>query len=813
MNRCILSARLRTAQNFQTRALATHPLNAVERQACVASILCSQAGLAGIATRVSTATTTPVNGTALRDTHTATGAETEKECLNEGVLSGYVGSREPEEMMAKKSRVYQLFVVASSVIALFAVAGCGGDGPSDDTGVAQDSVASDSVEPNDIATDVVALDDGRPMDINSPDYVDDSGADTVGDLGADTSDVSCGTCTGGKICVEGECQCPATQKDCAGTCTTLGTNENCSACGDECPTGGSCESGTCECPGAQVDCSGACTPLGTDDNCSECGDACIGVKFCQDGGCVAEVDPDCVSKTLCVTDDDCESGSRCNQAMDLPACQKLYCGGYGTACSENYFCLSKICADDACVNDCSDLECGPDPVYGESCGVCQEGATCRSNICECELQDHLECVAGNSTWIDSCGNVGEVKEGCALACLDGNCVDCEAVGKVNCSGTCTLLGTNTNCSECGDVCPVGGSCEDGTCECPVGEVDCPGTCTLLGTTNSCSDCGDVCPVGGSCNEGICECPVGEADCSGTCKILGTNENCADCGDSCTGGKDCNDGTCECPVGKADCFGTCKTLGTTGDCSSCGDVCPEGGSCESGACECPEGQTNDSGICVITPYKMYDIQRRTESTACTTDGFVSVFNGVSFAPVIVVTPKFSASASLDGYYVMDHGVGGNMLSHGMAVVVPKALATAFVPGDVISITEGDYYEHYCMSEININAAEKTGTDTVPQPMEIPLSALENGGLDDAAASEELEGLLVTIPATTITAATSTDTKTWFEVGDNIHIDKQFNIADFTPITNTTLSSITGVVRWNYGKYRLTPRSGADIVISQ
>lgn len=211
--------------------------------------------------------------------------------------------------------------------------------------------------------------------------------------------------------------------------------------------------------------------------------------------------------------------------------------------------------------------------------------------------------------------------------------------------------------------------------------------------------------------------------------------------------------------------------------------------------------------------MYDIQTNAESTDCTYNGFVNVLNNATFAPVIVVTPKFSASAALDGYYVMDLGVGGSTLSHGMAVVAEKLLATAFAPGDVISITDGDCYEYYCMTQIEINAAEKTGTDTVPPPAEIVLAVLENGGLNDAALSEEIEGLLVSIPATTITAATSSDAKTWFEVGNGIHIDKQFNIQDFTPVTGTALSSVTGVVRFNYGKYRLAPRTAADIRVSQ
>ncbi len=56
----------------------------------------------------------------------------------------------------------------------------------------------------------------------------------------------------------------------------------------------------------------------------------------------------CASSTRCVNDTDCPSGSRCNGALSPPACQPLYCGGTGTACSDGYFCASQVCAQKAC---------------------------------------------------------------------------------------------------------------------------------------------------------------------------------------------------------------------------------------------------------------------------------------------------------------------------------------------------------------------------------------------------------------------------------------------------------------------------------
>jgi len=113
------------------------------------------------------------------------------------------------------------------------------------------------------------------------------------------------------------------------------------------------------------------------------------------------------------------------------------------------------------------------------------------------------CISGNVTWIDSCGRVGAVREGCPLACLDGACVGCDAVGLTECSGVCTQLGTFDDCSACDDKCPFGATCESGNCACPDDEVDCSGTCTELGTEQDCSGCGDECPSGKYCVEGAC----------------------------------------------------------------------------------------------------------------------------------------------------------------------------------------------------------------------------------------------------------------------------------------------------------------------
>jgi hypothetical protein len=266
-------------------------------------------------------------------------------------------------------------------------------------------------------------------------------------------------------------------------------------------------------------------------------------------------DKKCLPGIPCVRDADCPNGHHCNTAANPPECQKLYCGGFQSACSEDELCLSQQCDGGKCAANCSGLECGPDPVYGASCGTCSGGSKCESGNCVCKPQDHKGCCGNNVCWKDSCGNDGAVLESCPLACIEGSCVGCDAVGKADCSGTCKWLRTDSDCSRCGDVCLGGKTCQVGQCQCPDGQGDCSGTCKLLGTNSDCSACGDVCLGGKTCQEGSCKCSTTQQDCSGTCKLLGTNSDCSACGDVCLGGKTCWHGLC------AEGVGSCKWLHT------------------------------------------------------------------------------------------------------------------------------------------------------------------------------------------------------------------------------------------------------------
>jgi predicted extracellular nuclease len=205
-------------------------------------------------------------------------------------------------------------------------------------------------------------------------------------------------------------------------------------------------------------------------------------------------------------------------------------------------------------------------------------------------------------------------------------------------------------------------------------------------------------------------------------------------------------------------------------------------------------------------KVYDIQSSEASAACTADGSQTIQESVALADVVVTTPKYIVNGGNDGYYVSDLPVGGSADFTGAMLMVPNTIVTNFVPGDVVRIV-GKHIEYYCFTEIVATSVEKVGTDTAPEPVVVAdPSALESGG---KAAAEPLEGVIVTLTGITVTNTTPEDAKSWFEIGNGIQVANDFKVA-FTAEPGQVLTSITGAIKWNYGKFRLVPRTAADIV---
>ena len=116
-----------------------------------------------------------------------------------------------------------------------------------------------------------------------------------------------------------------------------------------------------------------------------------------------------------------------------------------------------------------------------------------------------------------------IATGPATICWPDLGPDAGAVICSDASGTCVNLSSDrTNCGTCGNVCPAGQGCSNGTCAapcggfsgcggsaalnggCPSGTVVCGNCCTDFQVDpNNCGACGNLCALGQSCAAGGC----------------------------------------------------------------------------------------------------------------------------------------------------------------------------------------------------------------------------------------------------------------------------------------------------------------------
>ena len=223
------------------------------------------------------------------------------------------------------------------------------------------------------------------------------------DCGPDGCGGSCGKCPKAQdLCIEGECVCIP---DCAGKqCGPDGCGGECALC----PDGFGCANSQCQ-PGPCVaDCAGKeCGP----DGCGKlCGD-CDGGAECVAGDCV------CVAK----------AEANCCLSEPDAICFFDSCGNEGNVIADcPYGCEGGKCV--GCNPDCSDLDCGPDPNCGESCGKCYGEYECNLDSGQCE----------KATCVPQCGPLDCGPDGC-----DGTCGPCP--NGMDCDN-----GTCKSCNECSE---------------------------------------------------------------------------------------------------------------------------------------------------------------------------------------------------------------------------------------------------------------------------------------------------------------------------------------------------------------------------
>ncbi len=278
--------------------------------------------------------------------------------------------------------------------------------------------------------------------------------------------------------------------------------------------------------------------------------------------------PDCLPCQNCF-DNDADGFTTCNGDCDdsnfniRPGAQEL-CNGIDDDCDGQI-------DEGACGSSCTDgvkngnetaVDCGgscPPCAAGEGCltnNDCGPGLICQGGICvaapcppgmfDCDGQSFNGCEVDTQTDPQNCGGCGLV---CSFpnaisGCTNGTCVIVSCLANyADCDGNIVngcetyLPFNNSNCGACGNQCPVGTTCQNGTCitNCTDNDLDgfttCNGDCNDAnfqirpGALEICNGIDDDCD--GQIDEGLGTITCGTGACQNTVPacLNGVPQNC------------------------------------------------------------------------------------------------------------------------------------------------------------------------------------------------------------------------------------------------------------------------------------------------
>jgi agmatine/peptidylarginine deiminase len=241
------------------------------------------------------------------------------------------------------------------------------------------------------------------------------------------------------LCDPGWVDCDGAAPGCE---TPLGTDQDCAACGDDCRArfpnaSGACRAGACAlvaCAPGFGDCDGepgnGCeVTLGTDQDCAACGDDCRDDYPHASGGCVAGA---CQMGACQAGSGDCdgEPGNGCEADLTV---EEANCGQCGRACAAWESCQAGECLREACP-----------PGRADCNGVPEDG-------CEVTLGTDQDCAAcGDDCRARFPNASGACRAGaCALVACEPGFGDCDGEPVNGCERS---LASAEDCGACGRAC-------------------------------------------------------------------------------------------------------------------------------------------------------------------------------------------------------------------------------------------------------------------------------------------------------------------------------------------------------------------------
>jgi hypothetical protein len=419
---------------------------------------------------------------------------------------------------------------------------------------------------------------GLVTDADAGTVVDDDGGVPLNDAG-----VPIATCN--LYCPKGKTNCDGNPAD--GCNVQLGTNTDCTMCGDTCNLANSMSS---------------CQPMGSGFVCTlqQCNTGFANCDMVAANGCEVDTMTDANNCGSC--GNKCPSGPNSTAVCVNGGCA-INCAPGFADCDNN--------PNDGCeidvnndTNNCGvgNAGCGHVCVTPNATPVCSSGMCeiqqCNPGFADCDMNPANGCEINTGTNPNDCGNCGAVCNvpNAQAACNNGMCA----------VGTC-----NTGFSDCDGL--VSNGCEDPTGTDANNCGMCGNKCNLPNATATCT--GGTCQVA-ACNPGFQDCDHQPND---GCEVnlQGDPLNCGACNKQCfvnNGSAGCSNGSCtvaSCNPGFADCNNNpgdgCETpITTTSNCGACGNNCVAdcvgnvtATQCTSGTCEvlaCASGTYDVDGKC-------------------------------------------------------------------------------------------------------------------------------------------------------------------------------------------------------------------------